>query len=127
MARKRKPASGNKPQPVADIPAARHGDAIALEKQQQAAPLQGPTPETMPGAAPASSPTTPAGGRPAPLFGPSAFRATERPGEPITSGIPFGPGGNGQNRIIPKNSLDDFLLALYRIYPDNAILRLLKG
>jgi len=126
MARKRKPASGNKPQPVVDIPAARHGDAIALERQQNAAPMQGPTPETMPGPAPASSPTTPAGGRPAPLFGPSAFRPTERPGEPITSGIPFGPGSSGQNRILQTDSVDDFLRALYATFPDDAILRLLK-
>ena len=122
MARKRKPASGNKAQPVVDIPAARHGDAVALENQQNAAPMQGPTPGPAAGVSPAQS----SAGRPAPLFGPSAFRATERPGEPITAGIPFGPGSSGGNQIIKTDTVDDFLRSLYSVFPDDAILRLLK-
>ena len=60
------------------------------------------------------------------MSGPQAFRPTERAGEPITAGIPFGPGPNGQNQILPTDSVDAFLRALYSVYPDDAILRLLK-
>jgi hypothetical protein len=120
MARKRKPASGNKAQPVVDIPAARHGDAAELEMQQAAAPMQGPSPEV-----PTQQPA-PVQGNPGPVFGPSAFRPTERPGEPITSGIPMGPGHSGQNLVIPTDTVDDFLRAMYAKFPSNAILRLLK-
>lgn len=120
MARKRKPASGNQAQPVADIPAARHGAGVALENQQNAAPMQGPSPS------PQAQPARAAGGRPAPQFGPSVFRPTERPGEPIQSGIPFGPGGDGQNRVIPTDTVDDFLRALYATFPHDALLRLMK-
>ncbi len=120
MPRKRKTASGTEAQPVVDIPASRHGEAAQLQNQMGAAPMQGPAPT-------AGAPSTPApGGRPAPMFGPSAFRPTERPGEPIQEGIPFGPGGNGGNRVIPTDTLDDFLRAIYKVYPSNAILRLLK-
>ncbi len=123
MARRRKPASGNQAQPVRDIPATRHGQAAQLQAIQSSAPLQGPTPP----AAAASPPAAPAaGGRGAPVFGPQAFRPTERPGEAITSGIPFGPGPSGQNQILPTDSVDAFLRALYSVFPDDAILRLLK-
>ncbi len=121
MARRRKPVSGNQAQPVRDIPATRHGQAAQLEAIQGSAPLQGPTPPVgTPGAPTAAAP------RPAPVSGPQAFRPTERPGEAITSGIPFGPGPNGQNQILPTDSVDAFLRALYSVYPDDAILRLLK-
>ncbi len=124
MARRRKPASGNQAQPVRDIPATRHGQAAQLEAIQGSAPLQGPTPPVA--AAGSSTPPAAAGGRGAPVSGPQAFRPTERPGEAITSGIPFGPGPNGQNQILPTDSVDAFLRALYSVYPDDAILRLLK-
>ena len=126
MARKRKPASGNRAQAVRDIPADRHGQAGALGAIASAAPIQGPTPSAAP-PGPTASPAAGGGGRPPPVAaGPQAFRPTERPGEPIQSGIPFGPGPNGQNQIIPTDSVDAFLRALYSVYPDDAILRLLK-
>lgn len=123
MARKRKPASGNEGQPIRDIPASRHGQAAQLEAIQGSAPLQGPTP---PVAAQAPQGPSATGGRGAPVVGPQAFRGTDRPGEAITSGIPFGPGNSGQNQIVPTDSVDSFLRALYAILPDDAILRLLK-
>ncbi len=123
MARRRKPASGNEAQPVRDIPAERHGQAAQLGAIQGAAPLQGPTP---PAAAPAPPGAQAAGGRGAPVFGPQAFRATERPGEPIQAGIPFGPGNNGQNQILPTDNVDAFIRALYSVFPDDALLRLLR-
>jgi hypothetical protein len=60
------------------------------------------------------------------VSGPQAFRPTEREGEAITAGIPFGPGNSGQNAIVPTDTVDSFLRALYAILPDDAILRLLK-
>lgn len=124
MARRRKPASGNQAQPVRDIPATRHGQAAQLEAIAGSAPIQGPTPPVAP---PAGTPAPQAaGGRGQPVSGPQAFRATERPGEAITSGIPFGPGNSGQNQILPTDSVDAFLRALYSVFPDDAILRLLK-
>ncbi len=125
MARRRKPASGNQAQPVADIPAARHGGRAALEAIGGSAPIQGGTPPAT-ASAPSRAPAGAGGGRPAPIVGPSAFRSTERPGEAITSGIPFGPGQDGQNQILPTDNVDAFLRALYAVYPDDAILRLLK-
>lgn len=122
MARRRKTRSGTQAQPIRDIPNQPFGEGQALTAIQDAAPL--------PGAA-AGAPATPAGatapaGGAGPVFGESAFRPTERPGEPITSGIPFGPGPSGQNQIIPTDTVDSFLRALYAMYPSDAILRLLR-
>ncbi len=119
MPRHRKPRSGNKARPIRDIPQQPFGEGQALREIQQAAPLQG-DPQ-----APAD-PAPQGGARPAPIFGQSAFRPTERPGEPIQSGIPFGPGSSGSNQIIPTDTVDSFLRALYQVFPDDAILRLLK-
>ena len=126
MARRRKPASGNQAQPVANIPADRHGGRAALEAIGGSAPIQGGTPPAGPASAPSRAPAGAGGGNPAPVVGPQAFRGTERPGEPIQSGIPFGPGQNGQNQILPTDNVDAFLRALYAVFPDDAILRLLK-
>lgn len=126
MARRRKTASGTEAQPSRDIPAERHGQGAALNAIQGAAPIQGGTPPAQPAPAQSRAPAGAGGGNPGPVFGPQAFRPTERPGEAIQSGIPFGPGGNGQNQILPTDNVDAFLRALYAVYPDDAILRLLK-
>lgn len=42
---------------------------------------------------------------------------TNRPSEPITSGIPFGPGNNGPEAIA-TNTVDNFLMAARNIFPD---------
>ena len=117
MPRKRQTRSGTKAQPIRDIPRQPFGEGEGIRQLQQAAPLQG-DPQTP--AAP------PAGGRPAPIFGESAFRPTERPGEPIQSGIALGPGSSGQAQMLPTDNVDVFLRALYSVFPDDAILRLLK-
>lgn len=119
MPRKRKTASGASGQPIRDIPGGTYGDRQAATEQQQAVPL--PAAESPPSSAGAG-----AGGRPPPAFGPSAFRASERPGEPIQSGIPLGPGTNGQNQVIPTDTTDSFIRALYSHYPSEALLRLLR-
>ncbi|WP_434439723.1 hypothetical protein [Lentzea sp. E54] len=78
-------------QPIRDLPNPEYGEATAFRDQQKAAPLsQAPgiprmeTPPPSAGmAAPSSAPTGPL----PPLFAPS-----QRPDEPITAGVPFGPG-----------------------------------
>lgn len=122
MPRTRKTRSGTKAQPIRDIPRQPFGEGEGIRQLQQAAPLQGDPQQAVAPPPPQGGP----GGRPAPVFGESAFRPTERAGEPITSGIPFGPGPSGQNQIIPTDTVDSFLRALYQILPDDAILRLLK-
>lgn len=61
-------------------------------------------------------------GRPSPISGPrpqpiSLSAPTQRPSEPITSGIPFGPGNNGPEPIV-TNTVDNFLMAARNIFPD---------
>jgi hypothetical protein len=106
---------------LVDIPSQSYGQGEALTALQQAAPL--PSAEAAPSEA---APTGGGGGPPGPVFGESAFRPTERPGEAVTSGIPFGPGDSGQNQILPTDTVDAFLRALYASFPSDAILRLLK-
>ncbi len=119
MPRTRKTRSGTTAQPIRDIPKQPFGEGEGIRQLQQAAPLQG-DPQTP------VQPPSGGGGRPAPIFGQSAFRPTERPGEPIQSGIALGPGESGQAQMIPTDNVDAFLRALYSIFPDDAILRLLK-
>jgi len=61
-------------------------------------------------------------GRPSPIPGPrpqpiSLSAPTQRPSEPITSGIPFGPGNNGPEPIV-TNTVDNFLMAARNVFPD---------
>ena len=42
---------------------------------------------------------------------------TNRPSEPVTAGIPFGPGNNGPEPIV-TNTVDNFLMAARNIFPD---------
>lgn len=50
------------------------------------------------------------------------FAPTNRPGEPVTAGIPYGPGSNGP--ILPRDPVE-FLRAMYAIDADPDILEVL--
>lgn len=50
------------------------------------------------------------------------FAPTNRPNEPVTAGIPYGPGSNGP--ILPKDPVE-FLRAMYAIDADPDILEVL--
>jgi len=67
-------------QAVRRMPGVAYGKQKALTEQQQAAPLsKDTTPQAQPSAA-----------RPMPQM--DVFSQTQRPSEPVTSGLPFGPG-----------------------------------
>lgn len=54
------------------------------------------------------------------------FSPTERPGEPITSGIPMGPGDDGLSNLLPPDE-DQLLRALYRVAPNDDLRRMLES
>jgi hypothetical protein len=96
-----------------------YGDNKALNDQAAAAPLtsQG-TPGA--GASPSSRRVLPARG-PAGIFGP-----TDRPNEPLTAGVDFGPGpGRAPSPVIPDDP-NLLLRALVQTYPHPDLVRLLN-
>lgn len=100
-------------QAVRRMPGVAYGEQQALTEQQQAAPLPKDTlPQEQPRAA-----------RPMPQV--DVFAETQRPNEPVTSGLPFGP-GVGSNEPIADDP-DMLLRAIYSVYPDPLLLRLLRG
>lgn len=76
-------------QKIQEIRTGQYGESKALLEQQQGAPMAGnpmPNPKVQ----------TPAGGQKVqPLFAP-----TSRPEEPVTAGLPFGPGTNESTQTI---------------------------
>lgn len=89
-------------QKISVPPSSEYGQAEKLRRAQQAVPMAGaPVP-------PAAGP----GPAPGPYAGPMAgeqgdpLRPTERPGEPVTAGAPFGPGAMG-----PTQDFGDPVLA----------------
>ncbi len=105
------PPGASRSQPVREIPTGTgqsRGQNAAL---QQAAPLQqaGPTPAAV--------------GQPQPtpqdIFAPTAF-----PEEPITSGIPLGPGQGGE-ALLPEDP-DMLIRAMISVYPDPELIGLLR-
>jgi len=106
---------GGPSQPVRHIPSSRYGQGVELEQMQRAAPMAQATPA---GAAGPPSAGAPGGG---PL---SAFGPTMRPNEPITAGLPVGPGSGPRDGPDP----DDYLIALqvmYSLWPRPEIARLM--
>jgi len=79
-------------QAVRRIPGVDYGEQKQLTEQQQAAPLPK---DTMPQAQP----------RPMPNI--DVFGATQRPTEPVTAGLPFGPGVGPVQP--PQQSVNDLL------------------
>jgi hypothetical protein len=98
-------------QPIREMPSQVYGEGIEL------AGVQG-------GAAMNATPSMPAAMRPTPLSAP-----TERPQEPITTGAPFGPGSGREVMPIPPMPIDEtanLVRALYAIYPDPDLARLIQ-
>lgn len=96
-----------------------YGENQALLDQQRAAPLAAGAPST-----PASQQGAPAGGAPINPAEFDAFRPTDRPGEPVTAGVPLGPGPSSV--ATAGDAAEEFLTALYQQFPHPHILRLLE-
>lgn len=79
--------------PILGRPSERYGEGVALERQVAAAPLEGGAPEV---------PYVP---RPRP---PALSDPSLRPDEPVTAGVPFGPGSSGPGE--PLLPVDDSVL-----------------
>ena len=101
-------------QAVRRIPGMPYGEQQELTQQQQAAPLPKDT-------TPQAQPVRPT--RPMPQL--DVFAETQRPNEPVTSGLPFGPGVGPTEPI--ADDPDMLLRAIYSVYPDPLLLRLLRG
>ena len=96
-----------------EIRTGKYGESKALAEQQQGAPMAGnPAPR------PKLQPTARRGAAVTPLFAP-----TQRPGEPVTAGLPFGPGTteaepiaslNNAGRETGLGSLTDALIPLLK-------------
>ena len=109
-------------QPVTVASGQPYGERGAQELAQRAVALPAPPPVR---AAEASQ------APPAPVPGSAGRfnRATERPGEPLTAGLPIGagPGPEVVQRGANANAdVEAQLLALYRAAPNNDVLRLLR-
>jgi len=96
------------------IPGMAYGQGQETMQQQQGAPMAGPTPRNgRSGAAmptPTESPITP-------LTAP-----TERPNEPITSGVDFGPGAGSEALNLPRErSLSEILASMLDIDPTGEV------
>lgn len=84
-------ASTGKPLPIQTPPSTQYGQAAASRRSQAVVPL---APQAAaPPANPAPAPSTGAGPAPVPPggFG-DPLRPTDRPDEPVTAGLPMGPG-----------------------------------
>jgi len=94
---------GSKKQPLRRLPDADYGQNKAFVAQQQAAPL------------PVANKKVEA---------PNIFAPTERPGEPVTTGLPIGEGVGP--RALPDNT-DVILQAMYQINPSSNILEIINN
>ena len=102
-------------QAVRRMPGVAYGEQKELTEQQQAAPLaKDTTPQAQPRV-----------GRPMPQM--DVFAETQRPSEPVTSGLPFGPGSNGP--IDSQNSgvkmVKDFIYDSWLATGDDSLLEYL--
>ena len=102
-------------QAVRRIPGIPYGEQQALTQQQQAAPLpKDTTPQSQP-----------AMRRPIPQM--DVFAQTQRPTEPVTSGLPFGPGVNPQpeEQIYQAENIRDFIYQTWVQTGDDSLLEYL--
>ena len=97
-------------QAVRRIPGMGYGEQQALTEQQQAAPLPKDTLPTAPGRPAQRMPEI------------DVFAQTARPTEPVTSGLPFGP-GLGPEQTQDVNQL---LYEVYALTNDPAVLNLMN-
>lgn len=103
-------------QPVQTGPSQGYGQRVALERQQQAVPLPAARPVATPGSAvEMSGPPTPP---------PDLLAPTDRPNEPITAGLPMGP-GPGPEALGMELSPVDKLKRIYRATMNPDILELI--
>ena len=103
---------GSAKQPVQRIPGVDYGEQKALTEQQQAAPLPK---ATMPQAQPSVA-------RPMPQM--DIFAETQRPSEPVTAGLPFGPGINPQpqQQVLKAEEVRDFIYNSWLETGDDSLL-----
>tara|TARA_R100000458_G_C8189241_1_gene183488 strand:- start:364 stop:780 length:417 start_codon:yes stop_codon:yes gene_type:complete len=100
-------------QPVMRLPDAKYGESKAFEEQQQAAPLGDS------GGANAPLPLSTAGGTP------NLFAPTENVAQPITDGVPVGP-GQSPPPVDLYDDVDILLSALYSVNPHPVIAELIN-
>lgn len=96
------------------IPAnGKYGEATALQEIQSGAPMQGnPIPSTPTPSIPAMPVT--------PIDAP-----TNRPDEPVTAGMPFGPGSNTPPALVqPLDEVAAQIRAAYELFPNEDLRRL---
>lgn len=108
---------GGPGQPKRQFPAEHQGQATALDRLQGAAPMHAEAASPASGASPPGA--VPTGG-PLSVFGP-----TERPFEPMTAGLPFGPGAGPQGPDVAD--ADALLRVLYSILPHPELARLMTS
>jgi len=115
-------------QPVRVAPDQPYGERKALETLQGSAPMPDRTagaPQPAPTqAGPSMAPAPPVPTQ-SPGYGRDAFGPTSRPTEPITTGVPGGPGSKGGSWFL-KEDPKSLLRLAYEAYPDPWILRLLS-
>lgn len=96
-------------QAVRRMPDVGYGEQQALTEQQKVAPLpKATTPQAQPAR------------RPMPNV--DVFGGTQRPTEPVTSGLPFGPGAGPA--IPPEQNVNDLLYQMYAMTGDISLLQL---
>jgi hypothetical protein len=78
-------------QPIRNLPDPQYGEATEYREQQKGAPLAA-TPRVQTPNVPSDRGTVPPATERPPL--PPLFAPSQRPDEPITAGVPFGPGPN---------------------------------
>ena len=107
------PPNKQNTQAVRRMPGVDYGEQKELTEQQQAAPLPK---ETTPQAQP--RPSTPQM---------DVFAGTQRPSEPVTSGLPFGPGVNPQpeEQIYQAENIRDFIYQTWVQTGDDSLLEYL--
>ena len=100
-------------QAVRRIPGMEYGEQKALVEQQQAAPL----PKA---GVPQAQPQRPI--RPMPQM--DVFAQTQRPSEPVTAGLPFGPGINPQpqQQVLKAEEVRDFIYNSWLETGDDSLL-----
>lgn len=94
---------GGPGQPIRDPGGLAYGDGQELRSVQAAAPMSGQSPQAA---------ALSANGVPLADMSPNLFDPTDAPNEPVTAGMPFGPGSNGSaNGPMPKGPTQDRLAA----------------
>lgn len=109
--------------PVKVAPGEPYGQAQMLENAQRVVPL--PNSAAVP--APAAPPTAQAAPGPPALAGQNEFAGpTQRPNEPVTAGLPTGPGpGPEILSSAPPDVIGAQLRAIFAQYPNDDLLRVM--